>query len=355
MINTSGKDMYPYIFENNTLYFASDGHPGLGGMDLFESTWDGEKWSEPKNLKPPMNSSGDDFSIGMYRDRKTKNIEGHFASNRSDNPGKTDDNLFSFNLLPLEFTLSGTVYWVEKNEAVANAEVTLNIIEEESGEPLTVPTNEEGKYFYELEPEKDYTVKGNKEGFFASQVKEVSTVGYELSENFIRDLYIKKIPPSEIKLEGIYYGLDSFNLRKSSLTVLDSLYDILTQNPTLVIELASHTDCRATYDYNEELSQKRADTVVKYLTWKGIDRERMEPKGYGESKLVNDCACEGGSGKGRSCTEEEHQANRRTTFRVLRADYKPKDAIEEEEIKTDEEKEQEEEEKEDTLEDLLGD
>lgn len=316
-INTEGNEMFPFIHGNDKLYFASDGHAGLGGLDIFVSEWDGESWSEPENLKKPINSSADDFGI-IYND---EGKEGHFSSNR----GGQVDNIYSFRLKPLVFTLSGTVYNERNDEPMKNATVSLrsNI----SDAPDTVNTDSTGYYEYDLEPKAHYEVDANKLDFFSSNRKLVSTMGLEISKDFERDLYLQPQPTEEIRIEGIYYGLDSANIRPESAQALDSLVQILEYNPGITIELRSHTDCRASKDYNRDLSQRRADSVVNYLVKNDIDSARLEPEGYGEDSLVNNCRCENGQGPGLDCTEEEHQENRRTTFKILSTDYEP--AVEE--------------------------
>lgn len=328
-INTPGDESFPFVFENNKLYFASTGHQGLGGYDIFVTEWDGEEWSEPENLKYPINSPGDDFRM-VWAENGEK---GHFSTNRE---GRGDD-IYSFYLKDLEFFLSGTVTNSKTGDTVSNALVTLESNKKQR--PDTMKTGEDGYYEFDLDKETRYEVDANKEGFFQSPVELVSTQGYELSKSFTKNLKIEPLPPKEIELEGIYYGLDSSNIRDESEPVLDSLVTILENNPTLVIELRSHTDCRASYEYNDTLSQRRAQSVVDYLINNGIDSARLKPKGYGERKLVNNCECEGGEGPGLDCTEEEHQQNRRTTFKVLNTDYEP----EEPELKMDDFDQQEEE------------
>ena len=129
----------------------------------------------------------------------------------------------------------------------------------------------------------------------------------------------------QLPIRGILYGLDSFNLKPESKRTLDSLVDIMNTYPYIVVEIGSHTDCRSSYQHNDTLSQNRSKSVVSYLAAHGIDQERMVAHGYGETQLLNNCACENGVGPGINCTEEEHAINRRTTFKILRFDFTPKD------------------------------
>ncbi len=317
VINTPNDEMFPFIYNDTILYFASNGHNSIGGLDIFMSHGEGTRWSKPKNLMPPVNTTSDDF--GLIFDESGE--KGFFTSNRPN--GKGQDDIYEFYLKPLVFTLDGHVYDAETKEPIDSATVVLTIYPDTTRKEIQL-SDSAGYYFYKLRPETKYTVEARKTGYYSSNLEVVSTIGLEKSQHFVRDLYLKMIKLTAITIEGIYYGLDSFNLRPESIPVLDSLVDVMKRNPYLVIEIGSHTDCRASYEYNLELSQKRAQSVVDYLVAKGIDPERLVAKGYGETQLVNNCACENGRGPGLKCSEEEHQANRRTTFRVLRTDYKPK-------------------------------
>jgi peptidoglycan-associated lipoprotein len=315
-INTEGNEMYPYSYTNKRLYFSSDGLPGIGGLDIFYSEREENEWTEPINMKSPINSGGDDFGIIIEPGGTVaRGYKGYLSSNR---PGSRGDDIYRFYMTPLEYTLSGTVFNIKTKEIIPDATVTLTI---NDSTKVTVQTDETGGYKYILEPENDYSVFAYKKYFFDSKDEYCSTVGLEFSEDFIRDLYLDPFLDTTITLEGIFYDLDKWDLRPESMVILDTLYQIMTAHPYIVIEIGSHTDCRATYEYNDELSQKRAQSVVDYLTYKGIPMDRLEAKGYGERMLTNNCSCEGGEGPGRSCTEEEHQQNRRTTFRILRTDY----------------------------------
>ncbi len=317
IVNTPGDEMFPFIYKDTILYFASNSHNSMGGLDIYMTHGQGTRWSPPKNLMPPVNTTSDDF--GIIFDKSGE--KGFFSSNRPN--GKGQDDIYEFYLKPLIFTLDGHVYDVETKEPIDSATVVLTIYPDTTQKEIRL-SDSSGYYFYKLQPETKYTVEAQKAGYYSSSLEVVSTIGLEKSQHFVRDLYLKMIKLTAITIEGIFYGLDSFNLRPESIPVLDSLVDVLKRNPYLVIEIGSHTDCRASYEYNIELSQKRAQSVVDYLVAKGIDPERLVAKGYGETQLVNNCACENGRGPGLRCTEEEHQANRRTTFRVLRTDYKPK-------------------------------
>lgn len=311
---TSGDEMYPYFFNDTTLYFASNGLPGMGGLDIFRVYGTGTSWGKPYNLRAPLNSGSDDFAIAFNEDENT----GYFTSNRTLNTG---DDIWAFKLNPFEHTLSGIVYDKKSMKRLKNADVYL---EAPGKTPIKVSTNDTGYYFYKLDKETDYNVQAKKKRYFNSDIEDVTTMGLEYSYNFKRDLYLLNtdIP---IEIPGILYDLDQATLRPESKRALDSLIGIMNEYPYITVELGAHTDCRASFAYNDSLSEARAKSVVDYLVDHNVDRERMTPKGYGERMLKNNCACEPNDvGPGADCTEAEHQINRRTEIRVLTYDYVPK-------------------------------
>lgn len=315
VINTPGNDFYPFSYTEDRLYFSSDGHPGMGGLDIFYSDKVNDEWTTPVNLKSPVNTGWDDFSIIVDPGGTiAKGYSGYFASNRG---GKGDD-IYHFYMTPLKYTLSGTIFNLRTKEVIPDA--TVKLIINDTFE-IEVKSDASGGYRYDLLPENEYSVQAFKKFHFDSEIKYVSTVGLEFSEDFIRDLYLDPFMPVDIELEGIYYDLDKYTLRAESMVVLDSLYQLLINHPYIVIELGSHTDCRASYEYNQVLSENRAKSVVEYLEYKGIPADRMVPIGYGEEQIANGCTCEDGQGPGMACSEEQHQQNRRTTFKIIRVDY----------------------------------
>jgi outer membrane protein OmpA-like peptidoglycan-associated protein len=175
---------------------------------------------------------------------------------------------------------------------------------------------------FKLNKATDYMVSAEKDQYLGSTDEAQSTVGLEFSTDLTQDLVLSR---NGFDLKDIYYDLDSDSLRPESIVKLDTLIEIMKNYPKLIIELGSHTDCRASAEYNQDLSQRRAQSVINYLVnQKGIPAGRMEAKGYGESQLVNNCQCDKkDNDTGIHCTEEEHQANRRTTVRVLSFNYKP--------------------------------
>ena len=317
-VNTDEDEMFPFIHEDGTLYFSSNGHTGLGGLDIFYTKGEGTDWSEPINMKSPVNSGADDFSIIVEKDKES----GYFSSNRDG--GRGQDDIYRFYMNPLVFNLSGVVRNQKTKEVLKNAVVTITS-SNDTGK-FVLKTDESGSYKLKLKTKTDYELFAAKQYFYDSKQAYQTTKGLEVSTDLVQDFEL--IPfnfDSLIKLEGIYYDLDKADLRPVSRQILDTLIYTLNKYPNLRIELGSHTDCRADSAYNIGLSQRRADSAVAYLISRGIDSLRLVSKGYGENSLVNHCACEGNdeSIEARKCTEEEHQLNRRTTVKFLDLNYNP--------------------------------
>ncbi len=331
-INTPGTEMFPYVREDGTLYFASDGHPGLGGLDIFRSEFTPDGWSEPENLRPPINSSADDFGIVFEPGKES----GFFSSNRG--RGAIYD-IYSFHLPPVEFMISGVVFDDSTKYIVPDATVQLVGAD---GTLRQVETDREGKYMFGpamLRENTRYEILVNKSGYFSSRAQQ-STIGFDRSQEFVVDLAIAPIPETAIELPEILYDFDSWVLRPQFKDSLNGLVQTMYDNPTIIIELASHTDSRGTEVYNDTLSQRRAQAVVDYLIDQGIDRERLEARGYGKRnpRVIEQIIERDGfvfeegtvlseefinSLQDEAHQEVAHQMNRRTEFRVIGEDYEP--------------------------------
>ncbi|MFY8110095.1 MAG: OmpA family protein [Bacteroidia bacterium] len=317
-INTEDDEMFPFIHEDGTLYFSSNGHTGLGGLDIFYTNGSATDWSDPINMKSPINSGADDFSVILEKDKES----GYFSSNREG--GRGQDDIYRFYMNPLIFNLSGVVRNQKTKEVLRNAFVTITS-SSDTGK-IILKTDESGSYKLRLKSKTDYELFSAKQYFFDSKVFYQTTKGLEVSTDLVQDIDL--IPMdlnSTFTLEGIYYDLDKADLRPASRLILDTLVMTLNKYPNVRIELGSHTDCRADSAYNINLSQRRADSAVAYIISKGIDSLRIVSRGYGENQLVNGCACEGPNEaiQGRKCSEEEHQLNRRTTVKFLDLNYTP--------------------------------
>jgi peptidoglycan-associated lipoprotein len=330
-INTAGSERFPWIDDKGSLYFSSDGWPGMGGLDIFKAIRTKEGYRDPMNMKSPINSGGDDFAyrIDKYRptsDDDTILYSGFFSSNRAG--GKGGDDIYRFEEKWINvFVLRGKV--VEKNyEKPDDPESKVSGLKNLPKARVDLKTSDDkviastfsdsiGNFAFRLNAETDYKLSGIKNGYFANNTT-ASTKGKRNQDSTIITVYaqleLEKIFPQKmIVIPNIYYDYDKATLRPESERVLDSILIFFKENPDLTIEIGSHTDSRGTDAYNNKLSQARAQSVVDYLVAKGIPVDRLLAKGYGKTMLLNKCAT------GVPCTEEEHQLNRRTTFRVASA------------------------------------
>lgn len=326
-VNTPGNEMYPFIHNDGTLYFASDGHMGMGGLDIFMADPQGDSWVNVTNLRAPINSSADDFAIIFEKEQE----KGYFTSNRPE--GKGSDDIYSFMLPALKFTLSGTVIDYKTRQPIKDAVVS---IVGTDGSSLEVTTDKQGKYVFDLAPATSYVITAGKKDFYLNKTGKTTSVGFEEDKDLVADFELDPIN-RVIDLPNIFYDLAKWDLRPESKVALDGLIETLNDNPTIVIELGSHTDTRGSDSNNLSLSQKRAQSVVDYLIENGIDSDRLVAKGYGETtpKVLE---FDSGSFKAGSVIndafvnrqptndlkEEAHQLNRRTEFKVLRSDYVPR-------------------------------
>ncbi len=376
-INTVGNETTPYFdVETHTLYFSSDGYPGLGGLDIYKSTGEVNKWTPPENVGYPINSEADDLYFTISKNRET----GFFTSNRKGgialkNPTCCDD-LYNFRWTQyIHIMLQGNIFTkyqttnkdtinrilnpptlpttndslskdsslttstdsiqfsstdsISKSFAVKgtetdstifldSAKVSLYLISSENGKEIyffikSYTTKPDGYYHFRLEQGNHYRLVAEKDGYF-NGIATLSTANIEQSDTLNQDIKLKKIPMQAIILDNIYYEFDKWDLTEEAKATIDStLYPILRDNPKLIVELSSHTDSKGNDDYNQKLSQKRAESVVNYLTKeKGIDPARLIAKGYGESKPIAPNKNPDGSDN-----PEGRAKNRRTEFKVI--------------------------------------
>lgn len=326
-INTSGNDMFPFIHSDGTLYFSSDGLPGVGGLDIFRAKPDEKKGWVVENMRFPINSPADDFGIVFEKDREA----GYFSSRRAG--GRGADDIYLFYLPPIILNMIGQVNDEKTSKPIAQSTVKLV---GSDGLITTTQTAEDGSFKFMLSPNNDYVVIASKKGYLNNKSKE-TTRGVNLSKDFTAKILLTSTE-KPIEIPNIFYDYDRWELRPESMTALDRLVEILNDNPNVTIELGSHTDCRGTLEYNYDLSQKRAQSVVNYLIEKGIATDRLKAKGYAQSQpkvadeqlvaqypfmtvgaildqkiidtLDNDKK------------EIVYQISRRTEFKVLRTDYK---------------------------------
>lgn len=328
-INTVGNELFPFIDDDENLYFSSNGHIGLGALDMFKAEKTAEnKWGKVENLKYPLNSAGDDYGIVFEKGTDQK---GFFTSNREGGKGK--DDIYNFSLPEVKYLLEVYVKNKETNEPIPGVTITLL---GSDGSQVVKTTDEEGKFIFDEEggnrfvkKNTNYGLQTKKNEFLAAKTK-FSTEGEEASKRYIEEVFMQPASADVvIDFPEVQYAYNKSELLVNEATnakdSLNYLFTTLTENPTIIIELQAHTDCRGRDAYNEALSQRRAQSCVDYLVSKGIPAERMIAKGMGET-MPRAIGLECDTIKKMSTKEEQeaaHQRNRRTQFRVLSYDYKP--------------------------------
>lgn len=318
-INTPENEAAPFWHDKTTtLYYSSDGNVGYGGLDIYKAyaTDEDTVWSTPINMGKPINSSRDDSYFVLQRDQRI----GYFSSDRKmceGCPGGSCFTIYKVEKEPLVFNVSGKVYNSETNEPIANSLLTFKDINDDL-KPFYVITDENGAYSSPLREDMEFYIKAQKNKFFGDAAT-VSTKGLTESKDFMQDFFLTPIPAGDIVIPGIEYDYNSATLRPSSKVILDSLVDFLNLNNNISIEISSHTDSRGSDEYNMNLSNERAKSVVDYLISKGIAPERLLPQGYGETKLLISDA-EIARMRTKADQEAAHQKNRRTAFRTTKED-----------------------------------
>lgn len=306
-INTEGRETFPFIDANNNLIFASDGHLGLGGLDIFEAKVNGKSFEKPINIGKPVNSTKDDFGYVV----NSENL-GFFSSNRDG--GKGFDDIYTFKICT--HMLTGIITDAETTEILPNAKVTL------FDDKMTIISetiaSEKGIYQFKIECNKKYYVRASKEtyntnekSFDAVSIIGTSTLDIELKRN-VFPIEVGTDLAKLFNISIIYFDLDKWNIRPDAAEDLEKIIQVLHQYPAMTIDIRSHTDSRQTHKYNEQLSDKRANSTLEFIVNNGIARNRLTAKGYGETQLLNNCA------DNQPCSEEEHQKNRRSEFIVVK-------------------------------------
>jgi len=303
-INTTGNERSPVFDANNNLFFASDGYVGMGGLDVFRALRDGAGIGKIENMGYPFNSPKDDFGFSLNE----KGGIAYLSSNR--NNGLGNDDIYSIDQkMIIAFKLEGTVFDKKTNQPIPNALVTLAKV---NGGTVKTEADEDGNYQFNLAAETEYNVIGEKTNY-RSDSENLATIGLKTSEVLKQDLHLEPVEINKaIRLENIYYDFDKWNIRPDAAVELDKLVKIMLDNPTIWIELGSHTDSRGKDAYNLSLSQKRAESAVQYIISRGVNKNRITAKGYGETQLLNKCA------NNVQCSDAEHQLNRRTEFKIVK-------------------------------------
>ncbi|WP_310556424.1 OmpA family protein [Flavobacterium sp.] len=315
-LNTEGRETFPYITEDNELYFASDGHQGLGGLDVFVTKLG--KDGMPAgiiNVGAPINGPMDDFAFIIDK----KNNSGYFSSNRDG--GKGLDDIYSFTetkKIELECNqeLIGVITNSETGQILDNAKVTL--LDDKFIELQVTQSDEKGNYSFKVDCDKKYYVRGEKDEYDTKEAivsipnKSGKTELQLATAKKIREIKVGTDLAKVLDIPIIYFDLDKSFIRRDAALELEKVLDVMELNPGITIDVRSHTDSRQTFQYNESLSDRRAKSTIAWLIKKGIKANRLKGQGYGETQLVNQCA------DGVECSEEEHQRNRRSEFIVVK-------------------------------------
>ena len=311
VINTIHKEQFPFLTEDGTLYFSSDGHEGLGGLDIFMSKMYNEIFVKPLNLGKTINSNLDDFGYILNE----KDNKGYLSSNR-----KGSDNLYSFIRKENEkrFLVEGDI----KDKTTKNLlpGTTVSLYDEDNKLVGQMVVGSKAEYFFNTRPNKKYRVEAIRDFYIPSNVE--FTTNDDGKARFSIELQVESYDDAEdivitkndgyvyIELENIYFDLNKWNIKEQASKILDVLVGLLNKYPLMEVQIGAHTDSRASEMYNLILSNNRAASTLEYLVTKGIDRKRLKSKGYGESVPLVKC--------GDKCTEAEHSINRRCEFKVLK-------------------------------------
>ena len=328
-INTAADEMFPYVHEDGSLYFASNGHPGYGGLDIFKAYRDTTRTDTTiwvlYNMGPTFNGIGDDFGITFAGNSQ----DGFFSSNRGDKKGF--DKIYRFWLPEMEFIAEGTV-----NDELGNpiSDAKLRLVGSD-GTISKVSARRDGTYKIKLKKDVKYVMLATARGFLNAK-QQWNTLDLKDSKTYTMDFALSPIS-RPVKMENIFYEFGSWELTKASETELDRLVKLLNDNPNITIELSAHTDLKGNDEFNNELSQKRAQSCCDYLIARGIEKERLTPVGYGESKPVMvdkalnkqypwlpvDQALDEAYILTLPADKQEicHQINRRTEFKVIKTTY----------------------------------
>ena len=310
-INTNQREQFPFISEMNNLYFASDGHFGLGGLDIFKSEIRNGNFFKPKNLSDKINSSLDDFSFIINE----KNETGYFSSNRTG--GKGDDDIYRFTQLKKYF-VKGLVKNKNTQELLPESLVTL--FDGSNNSIGDIIVGNDASYSFKIESNKNYKIRGSRKLFSPYDVEFSTDDSGNINENILLVLesyddaekrIVEENGKIQIKIKPIYFDFNKWNIREDAALELENITSIMLKYPNMEIEIGAHTDCRGSEEYNLNLSHKRAKSVREYLISQGIPDDNVKSVGYGEMLPLNKCIKKG------ICKEKEYDINRRCEFVIL--------------------------------------
>lgn len=313
-INTPARESFPFLSSENNLYFSSDGHPGLGGLDIFVTKLqNGEPYGNLATFGEPINSIKDDFSLIIKEGRM-----GFFASNRDGKEGSKSDDIYQF-WERCEITIQGPVTEEATGNLIPGALVTL--LDSDNNEIATMEVREDAVFTFDLDCDEQYVLRAQKDGYYPKEeIIQTPNNPKTLEMPITLDLPLTleltdPCPPDDLgcrlTLQPIYFDFDKSNIRPDAEIELAKIMAALNEYPNLKIHIESHTDSRGKNIYNLRLSERRAQSTLSWLIGKGIDKNRLSAKGYGESQLINGCS------DGVECNDEEHQLNRRSMFIIV--------------------------------------
>ncbi len=328
-INTEGNEFFPFISYEGVLYFASDGHGGLGGLDIYFSVPERGVFNSIENMGGPTNSSKDDFGIAL----DSTGMKGYFGSNRPG--GKGNDDLYFLKIKRVPVIIRGVVKDRDTKDILSDAKIS--VINENGDVILSSITRTDGQFEFEVNKGQQYVVNVTKESYNEAE-KIIGTASLRPNDEVYSEIFLEEqIDESElgpapksmeeengeplqiVEIDYINYELDKSDVNSGAAKILDKLVALLKEYPDLEMRIESHTDSRGSDEYNMLLSKKRARAAFDYVVSKGIDPDRLLYQGFGETKLLNRC------GNGVDCSEEEHEVNRRSIVKVVRkGNYKEK-------------------------------
>lgn len=312
-INTEGRETFPFVSDENELYFASDGHPGLGGLDVYKASFDDGSFKAPINIGTPINGPMDDFAF--FVDTKTR--IGFFSSNREGGQGY--DDIYKFKedkVLECEQLIAGVVTDFHTNEILADAKMTL--MDSNMKKIGETTSDREGNYSFDVDCNKKYYVRAEKPGYVTKEQSiSVPNISGKTDLPFALEKQEIPVEPGDnladvFNIKEILFDLDKSNIRPDAAVELEKIIAVMKKYPAMIIDIRSHTDSRASHAYNEKLSDRRAKSTMNYMIAQGIDKARLSAKGFGENQLRNECA------DGVPCSEVAHQHNRRSEFIIVK-------------------------------------
>jgi outer membrane protein OmpA-like peptidoglycan-associated protein len=328
-INTEGNEFFPFISSDGVVYFASDGHGGLGGLDIYFSVPEQGIFINIENMGYPVNSAKDDFGLAL----DSTGVKGYYSSNRGG--GKGNDDIYSLKINHVPVFIRGTVKDRDTKDVLADA--AIKVIDENGKTIRSSITRTDGQFEFEVSKGQQYIINVNKE-FYSESERTLATSDLRPNDEVFAEIFLDQkidetsnepapksmeeedgVPLQVVEIDYINYGLDQTEIKPEAAVILDKLIALMKEFPDLEIRVESHTDSRGSDEYNMLLSKKRAKASFDYLSSKGVDPNRILYHGYGETKLLNKCA------NGVVCTEEQHEVNRRSIVKVVRkGEYKEK-------------------------------